>query len=1591
MPDPVTPAAFDPYGGVAPATDPVVSSHREQMVDKMTAARQAGATWDQVHASMDKLVETARAKGATDAQIASSMGYNNPGELIAGMQEATAQHIAATKPPDFWEAALGGLTHSSGAALLGIKPQHDIVPGTSLPATVVSAVTETIGDLPVAIPAGMFGAARGAAIGGAIPGLGETGVPEAAGAVAGAMSAGGAPQLIKSERDRYISALNSGQVKGPADFLRLQGQVAQDTAGAAVVAGATGAAGKFVSGLVDKVGVSSLTKIAATGATEVGVMATGSAALQGRMPTIEDFIDGAVLVGAFHGVRATPAVLRTIRTRMQQVYVDTGKTPTEQAQEARTDPTFRGQLLGLPEPKPPAGSSTTPVEPAVTPQRGTLQGPHTPVHPNTPMVVPRSVGSFDQAVEFTLQHEGGAQVTDANNAQVKWGINAKDHPGVDVSGLSRDDAKAIYHEQYWKAIGGDSLPDNMKLAAFDTAVVEGVTRAKQWLAESEGDPQKFLARRAAFEAELAAKDPERYGRFVKAWGNRIRDLGGGEGIAGLASRDPSQPFSDNERSLMDSLDKEVAPSDDMEEGPGKDLALAREDFLGDRSNEQRALGIIGSDSEQNLYSGGAGGSGGGSGRNGGGGGGTPGAPSDRAAWDNVSGIEGRPQDPDWVDKVSGTLKDIYLEMFDPDHPIRQMTNARVEGAPLDDARNPLFLRRLLETSDTSAAYAIDRRMITLDGRVTETPALRDIMYPKQKSTAARRQDFKDFLTYSKAVWAGEKGLEGKETGVDLKDATKVILEGRDRFEERRKQLMDWQNQTLGWLYQGELASREQVDKWVEFNQARIPGYRIMDDEKPSVGAKGADNFNPVKAFVGSEKQLQPVYASLQKDAYLRMQLAKSNLANLAIFDRAADLGEARERPISGKFDALNILQSLKDEGIDDDVLSGVAKALFKSGTLKKDEVPIWRDGKMFAAQFDDPDVVRTLRGYNTFTIGTLGKIAAAPTNFMRKAIVLNPVFPLKIASYDLQFQTIINPDGRAAVLQFVSGMGKTLTGMAQAGDMGGQMKALGSKLPETPEWDRWLRSGGAEKVFDTMSRDKSIQARLSEVNDPHGMAGAYASGIWNAIKTPTDALSAFGRTISQFQRVGRFAAGINKGESDTRAAVASQDAAFHRPGFGGPVSRGLNQLIPFLTAHLNGLEKTTRALLGGAIPDNKTALGTPYKASHTWLLGAALVTAPTLLQWYNDKDKDWYRAIPAWQRGLGLWFHTGGDPAKGQGVTTCIPYPPLVSLIFGEIPRRFAEQFIGDNPHAWDGFWKSAGMSLTPPGTETGVSILQPILEGTSNHSFLKDAPLVDDDMRKHVGAAEQYTPYTSGAAKAVAQFADDMPLTHANLGWSPIIVDNYIKEWSGGWGDKANAVAMEMNRSGAKNPPPAWGADDWFATLLGSVASRYPNASSAPVNQFYDTSTKLDQAFGSIKQAVRADDFDRFKALVDAAGPSAASYHQLRLEQEIPPGVDIGKYEDYLGQQADRADAQDMDLVQQAQVAMKQAHAFARSVYENPDYSANDKRQLLDSTAMMMMQISERANEAFDRARVGVKNPGASAKAPVPDSIDFNPPTLAQ
>ena len=65
--------------------------------------------------------------------------------------------------------------------------------------------------------------------------------------------------------------------------------------------------------------------------------------------------------------------------------------------------------------------------------------------------------------------------------------------------------------------------------------------------------------------------------------------------------------------------------------------------------------------------------------------------------------------------------------------------------------------------------------------------------------------------------------------------------------------------------------------------------------------------------------------------------------------------------------------------------------------------------------------------------------------------------------------------------------------------------------------------------------------------------------------------------------------------------------------------------------------------------------------------------------------------------------------------------------------------------------------------------------------------------------------------------------------------------------------------------------------------------------------------------------------------------------------------------------------------------------MYENRDLSSHDKRQILDMVSATMQKIAERGNEAMDRALIGTDRAGASARAPIPDSIQFTPPETVQ
>lgn len=132
--------------------------------------------------------------------------------------------------------------------------------------------------------------------------------------------------------------------------------------------------------------------------------------------------------------------------------------------------------------------------------------------------------NFDYSVKKTLKFEGGLNPRDTNGAPSLYGINKAANPDVDFATLTPGKATQIYKARYWDAINGDRLPPELAHVAFDTAVIAGPAKAKSLIQASGGDPLKFLDLRQQFQDSLLERNPEKYGKYARAWNNRVAEL-----------------------------------------------------------------------------------------------------------------------------------------------------------------------------------------------------------------------------------------------------------------------------------------------------------------------------------------------------------------------------------------------------------------------------------------------------------------------------------------------------------------------------------------------------------------------------------------------------------------------------------------------------------------------------------------------------------------------------------------------------------------------------------------------------------------------------------------------------------------------------------------------------------------------------------------------------------------------------------------------------------------------------------------------------------------------------------------------------------
>ena len=154
--------------------------------------------------------------------------------------------------------------------------------------------------------------------------------------------------------------------------------------------------------------------------------------------------------------------------------------------------------------------------------------------------------TFDNYFDWLMGWEGTVYENDPHDpgGATKFGIDQRSHPSVNIRALTREKAKQIYFDEYWRPIAGDKLPPRTALAVMDCAVNNGRTQAAKWLqravrvdddgrigqitlaAANEADDRatavSILNQRQIFYRALAQKGNNR--KFLKGWLNRNNNL-----------------------------------------------------------------------------------------------------------------------------------------------------------------------------------------------------------------------------------------------------------------------------------------------------------------------------------------------------------------------------------------------------------------------------------------------------------------------------------------------------------------------------------------------------------------------------------------------------------------------------------------------------------------------------------------------------------------------------------------------------------------------------------------------------------------------------------------------------------------------------------------------------------------------------------------------------------------------------------------------------------------------------------------------------------------------------------------------------------
>ena len=888
--------------------------------------------------------------------------------------------------------------------------------------------------------------------------------------------------------------------------------------------------------------------------------------------------------------------------------------------------------------------------------------------------------------------------------------------------------------------------------------------------------------------------------------------------------------------------------------------------------------------------------------------------------------------PKDVQNVKDTLTRLFIDRL---HPVLRMVR-RVEDTKNTKGQLNVYEQfRILVGMTNRAGTFIDRATQTVRLE-NKGKSLKQVLEPlkfegnKKLNEKGLKKQYAELNAYLISRRVLEYQKRGFEHGFDLQAAKDTVSTLKNKYDSIAKEIDKYQRDLLEYARDLKLIDKQAFDAMVEANKSYIPFNRVMESvagEKPSPYGGVSNPFKRVKG--GQQPVFDPI-ETIYSNTFKIVKLAERNNALIKFFDFVEknkssfpdinkkietrkieidkkEIENAFSTEIFVKEPTLKPLEALLlpeevvakipktktvkkkviKEGIDPNVLENFK--VFRKSFVKPDgsSVTVYRNGK-FEVWDVGKELADALSEFNPQEIGVIIKAIGTPARLLRAGATTSPDFVFSNIGRDTVLAPVFSKSGFIPVWSSLEGaltmfLGKT-----------GMSKRAKKTMQD------WEKSGGMQSTLislDRMVRDKGAFEMLN------------GQQIRNKIFNPIEILRTLSEIGENITRLGEFQKAYKKAgkeglkgrEQIERAGFESRDITIDYAKMGAYM-KGVNAVSAFYNARVQGYVK---------IYDGLTQR--PGRAIAAITAG---IIIPSMYFWYANRDNEIYQRQPQWVKD-NYWVVVIGDTPYR------IPKPFDLGVVFGTGTEQFLDYWVGNDANAKNDLTRFTSefvgtqlRNLNPLPT-----ILVPPVEQATNYSIFRDRPLVPDYMDRELLGPYQFNPYTTETSKLLSRTLAAIIGDHNAP--SPIVIDNYIRGWTGGLG---NYFMMGLDKAlietGIIDDPIR--PTDSLTKIPGLRAFnlRDPSMQSEFITDFYDEYNK----------------YKKYKPTIE----------KLKKEGNFKEAAKLAKRKKLVDE--------NIAVLERYKTIIDQHNEYVRKAFNMKDADPDQKQQIIDDMVFMMIKMAKEA-----------------------------------